>query len=72
MNNVKIDGEEIHVDPQLLFQRLLTATNGEGLDLSDLFQYELSSSPSSLFDDSGQMRVAYKTSLAEYIWNLGD
>jgi hypothetical protein len=24
-----IDGEEIYVDPQLLFQRLLTAANGE-------------------------------------------
>ncbi|VDI55510.1 Hypothetical predicted protein [Mytilus galloprovincialis] len=36
------------------------------------FSYELSSQPSSMFDSSGFMRAASKSTLADAIWNLGD
>ena len=47
----KLDGENIHVDPQLLFQRLVTAASerAEDFDLSSAFHFELSTPPPSLF-----------------------
>ncbi|VDI69503.1 Hypothetical predicted protein [Mytilus galloprovincialis] len=41
-------------------------------DKSEIFSYELSSQPSSMFDSSGFMRAASKSTLADAIWNLGD
>lgn len=56
---ILIDGKVIHIDPQLLFQRLmLMARNFNDEKLKDVFRYELSQKPSSLFDDSGLMREA--------------
>lgn len=47
----KVDGESIQVDPQLLFQRLVTAANGQPdeSELSSLFEFEHSTPPPSLF-----------------------
>ncbi|WAR20666.1 hypothetical protein MAR_014640 [Mya arenaria] len=39
-------------------------------DVSGLFPYELSSVPSSLFDNTGLPRLAQKSQLAEAIWKL--
>ncbi|XP_037043653.1 uncharacterized protein LOC119079700 [Bradysia coprophila] len=56
---ILIDGKVTHIDPQLLFQRLmLMARNFNDEKLKDVFKYELSQSPSSLFDDAGLMREA--------------
>ena len=44
-----VDGESIEVDPQLLFQRLLTAARGITENIADIFKYELCSLPTSLF-----------------------
>ncbi|PIK53186.1 hypothetical protein BSL78_09896 [Apostichopus japonicus] len=55
---VKVDGDSIEVDPQLLFQRLLLASNGMYDDKAEIFRYELCSHPSSLFDTSGLMRAS--------------
>ncbi len=50
---VKIDGESVQVDPQLLFQRLsLMAMNGSCKDPASLFKYELCTHPAALFDRS--------------------
>ncbi|CAC5416366.1 unnamed protein product [Mytilus coruscus] len=38
------------IDPQFMFQRLATAANGLCENTSEVFQYELSSVPSSMFD----------------------
>lgn len=58
-NAILIDGKVTHIDPQLLFQRLmLMARNFNDEQLKDVFKYELSQRPSSLFDDSGLMREA--------------
>jgi hypothetical protein len=46
---VKIRDEEVHVDPQLLFQRLVTAGVRYN-DLSEVFMYELCTYPPAVFD----------------------
>ena len=69
--NVKVDGEEVHVDSQLLFQRLVAVSESTLDDVKDLFSYELCGHPSSLFDTSGLLREANKPSLAKAIWEHG-
>ncbi|KAK6191116.1 hypothetical protein SNE40_002860 [Patella caerulea] len=64
---VKVKGEEIQVDPHLLFQRLVTAGN-RSCDLSDVFKHELCSFPTALFDSKTVMRLANKSSLANALW----
>ena len=49
---VKIAGEKVRIDPQLLLQRLLRVAGGDLAKLADIFRYELTALPSSLFDDS--------------------
>ena len=39
-STIKIDGEKVNIDPQLLFQRLVVAGT-QGTSLLDAFQYEL-------------------------------
>ena len=63
--NVKVDGEEVHVDLQLLFQRLVAVSESTLDDVEDLLSYELCGHPSSLFDTSGLLREANKSSLAK-------
>ena len=70
--SIKIDDEHVQIDPQLLFQRLATAANNMGEDLATVLSYELTSVPSSLFDGNGLMRESHKSTLTDYIWNLGD
>jgi len=50
---VKLDGEGLHIDTQLLFQRLATADDMYIENISSIFEFELSSLPSSLFDNNG-------------------
>ncbi|VDI19138.1 Hypothetical predicted protein [Mytilus galloprovincialis] len=70
--NIKVDNEEISVDPQLLFQRLVTTANTMFPDVSQVFKYELSAVPAAaLFEPSGLMRQAQKSTLADEIWNTG-
>ena len=59
------------VDPQLMFQRLTTAGQENLNNMTDLFKYELSSFPSSLFESNGFLRQAAKSTLADAIWNSG-
>ncbi|KAK6186089.1 hypothetical protein SNE40_008194 [Patella caerulea] len=69
---LKIENETVRVSTQLLFQRLLVAAAGVTEDMHQVFSYELSSVPSALFDNSGCMREAHKSTLADAIWSLGD
>lgn len=65
-NAILIDNKVTHIDPQLLFQRLmLMARNFSDEQLKDVFTYELSQNPSSLFDDSGLMREAKTNDLVK-------
>ena len=52
---VSLDGEKIQMDAQQLYQRLLVAGIGT-IDVTTLFQYELCSYPTSLFDQKLLMR----------------
>lgn len=54
-SSIKIDGVKVHVDPQLLFQRLMFACNTIS-DLEEVFQYELCSYPAALFDSPVTLR----------------
>lgn len=69
---VNAEPEIAKIDPQLLLQRFIVAADSIYEDKSEIFAYELSSQPSSMFDSSGFMRSASKSTLADTIWNLGD
>ena len=56
------------IDPQLLFQRCITASNRISISQKDMFCFELSSHPSALFDSSQFMRQPNKAGLAEELW----
>jgi len=66
--SIKIDGEQISVDSQLLFQHLVVAAMA-ATDSQSLFQYELRSYPPALFDSNLMMREAQKANLADAIWD---
>ena len=67
--SVKVDGCPVTADPQLLFQRFITAANTTYEGKKELFQYECSF-PSSLFESADFLRQASKASLADELWKL--
>ena len=69
---VTIDRENVPVDPQLLFQRLVTAAGDFYDNPQEIFRYELCSFPSALFESSSLMRAANKATLTDAIWALGE
>ena len=64
---VKIHGDTVTVDPQLIFQRLV-AVGIRTEDVQSLFAYELCSPPPALFESSGLPLQANKAALADTIW----
>ena len=60
----KIQEDVVHIDPKLLFQRLVTAGKYRD-DLPNVFQHELCNYPPALFDNKFTLRVANKASLAD-------
>jgi hypothetical protein len=66
-SSVKIGGDEVQIDPQLLFQRLITAAKTSE-DLESAFRYELCSYPSALFVSPMFLREPHKPALADAIW----
>lgn len=59
------------IDPQLMFH-MLTAVGSETLNTTaELFQYELSSFPSSMFEANGLLKQAAKATLGEAMWSTG-
>ena len=73
-SNIKLDNEVVPVDPHLLFQQsLATVIRDNDIDMQQVFQYELSTSPASLFDEKdGLMRKADKPKLSADIWKYVD
>lgn len=66
---VKINNETVHIDSQLLFQRLITA--GTRADqLQDILKFELCSFPPAIFEAKHIMRPANKPALADALWTL--
>jgi hypothetical protein len=70
-NSVKVTVDSIEIDAQLLFQRLTTLASRHVDNVEDIFKYEFRGVPSSLFDGSGLLREAQKSSLADAIWKTG-
>lgn len=66
---IRIKDEVMHIDPQLLFQRLVSV-GMQNENLSEVFQYELCSYPPALFEDKFTPRLANKASLADALWKL--
>lgn len=68
--SLKVDGHPITVDPQLLFQRFITVANTTYEDKKELFQFELCSFPSALFESHELLRQPNKATLADELWEL--
>ena len=58
-----VDGQSIHVDPELLFQSLIAID-----DRKALFRFELCSYPSALFDETLMPRAPQTAVLANAVW----
>ena len=71
-STVTINGESVPVDPQLLFQRLVTAAGDLYGNPAEIFKYEPCSFPSALFESPSLMRAANKAASADAIWALGE
>lgn len=67
--SVKIDGDQVQIDPQLLFQRLITVVQTSD-ELEAAFKHELCSYPAALFESPLLLREAHKPALADAIWDL--
>ena len=63
---MKIKGEHVDINPQLLFQRLLTVTERCD-DVTSLFRYELCTYPAALFESSSLPLQPSKAVLADYL-----
>ena len=68
-SSIKVDGEEVQIDPQLLFQRLIIVAQTSD-ELESAFKHELCSYPPALFDSSLLLRETHKPALADAIWVL--
>ena len=50
-------------DTQLIYSRVMGLVSTGPIDLEDLFNYELASLPTSVFDDNGIMRISTSKSV---------
>ena len=64
---IQIHDEHVHVDPQLLFQRLVTIGTKNG-ELQHVFNHELCHYPQALFESVNVIRPTTKASLADALW----
>ena len=62
-SSVDVDGQPIHVDPELLFQSLIAID-----DRKALFRFELCIYPSALFDETLMPRAPQKAVLSNAVW----
>ncbi|KAK6166490.1 hypothetical protein SNE40_023164 [Patella caerulea] len=66
-SKIKVDGDPVLIDPQVLFQRLITIGNvrSDLDDTRDLLKFELTNHPTALFDETGAIRPAIKSQLLD-------
>ena len=67
-SSIKIEGEEVQVDPQLLLQRLIIVV--QTYELESAFKQKLCSYSSALIDFSLLLREAHTPALADAIWGF--
>ena len=68
-SSIKVDGQTIQIDPQLLFHRLVIASKSFEENKS-YFAFELCTFPTSMFESPHMLRQPQKSLLAEAIWNM--
>ena len=66
-STMKTQDEYVHVDHQLLFQRLLTVGTKNG-ELQNVFDHKLCHYPPALFESVNAIRPTIKSSLADALW----
>jgi len=66
-STISVNGETVHIDPQLLFQRLVIAGN-QSDKLVEAFEFELCSYQPALFETKDVLLEANKPSLSKAIW----
>ena len=70
-SSIEIDSELVHVDPMLLFQRLILVVGKKEGEMKEAFTHELSTLPASLFDKDGLMKEANKPLLRQELSAIG-
>ena len=66
-SSIRVEGERVQVDPQLLFQRLVIACMNFD-DLGEIFKHEICSYLAALFDTPFTLRAPQKATLADTVW----
>jgi hypothetical protein len=67
LTSFRLAGQDVTMDPALLFQRLYVVACSSEMNLEDLLQYELCSFPPSIFESVTLLRKADKPQLAKAI-----
>lgn len=68
-NTIEIDDENVQIDPEVLFQRLLFIQNNRNKDeLERILQYELTQRPPVFFDENGFLRDGNESALSDILW----
>lgn len=68
-NTVQIDNENVQIDPEVLFQRLLSIQNNRNKDdLECILKYELTQRPPVFFDENGFIRDGNESALSDFLW----
>ena len=65
-STIKVDGEAIQVDSQLLFQRLTMAGKS---NLEEAMKYELCTFPPALFETKEILNEPHKAAFADALWS---
>lgn len=68
-NTIQIDNDNVQIDPEVLFQRLLFIQNSRVNEkLESIFKYELTQRPPALFDERGFLREGSESVLSDTLW----
>lgn len=68
-NTIQIDDENVQIDPEVLFQRLLFIQNNRDKDdVERILQYELTQRPPVFFDENGFLRDGNESAISDTLW----
>ena len=67
---IECEGEQISIDNQFLFQRLLATAGRDQVQLESGLCFELNSQPTSLFNKEGLLNTTHKPALPEALWEM--
>lgn len=68
-NTVQIDDENVQIDPEVLFQRLIFIQNNRDKDdVERMLQYELTQRPPVFFDENGFLRDGNESAISDALW----